>query len=142
MSEDFDTLLEDLKRDEGWSPTVYEDHLGNQTIGYGFLVDPLRTGGMPETVGEFWLAIAVLQKREEISRRWPAFDDLPPGVRRAVLNMAYQMGVSGVMKFRRMRAALEAGDWKGAEDEALDSTWALQTPARALRIAALIGKGK
>ena len=32
------SLLADIKRHEGYRKSVYKDHLGNDTIGYGFLV--------------------------------------------------------------------------------------------------------
>lgn len=53
-------------------------------------------------------------------------------------NMAYQLGVSGVLRFRKMLEALRAGDREKAAEEALDSAWATQTPERAQRVARLI----
>ena len=45
--------------------------------------------------------------------------------------------------FRRMRAAIAAGDWDAAATEALDSRWARQTGRRATDIAALLrGNGQ
>ena len=54
------------------------------------------------------------------------------------MNMAYQMGVPGLLRFKKMLSALEAGDWKTAEKEALDSLWARQTPRRAREVASLL----
>ena len=52
--------------------------------------------------------------------------------RRSVLiNMAFQLGVSGLMKFKRFIAAYRAGDFVTASKEMLDSRWAMQTPNRA-----------
>ena len=50
-------------------------------------------------------------------------------------HMAYQMGVSGVMNFKKMLSALVSGNYQLASQEALDSMWATQTPERAMRIA-------
>ena len=67
------------------------------------------------------------------------FEVLPSDVRLALANMSYQMGASGVMRFRLMVKAIKAGDWKTAANEALDSKWARKdTPERAGRVAALI----
>ena len=52
--------------------------------------------------------------------------------------MGYQMGVSGLMRFRRMWAAIRRFDWTEAHREALDSLWAKQTPKRAREVAALL----
>jgi hypothetical protein len=46
------------------------------------------------------------------------------------------MGVSGVMKFSRMWAAIRGEAWDRAADEMLDSKWAKdQTPRRAAVLA-------
>ena len=67
------------------------------------------------------------------------WDQLPTDIRVALSNMAYQLGASGVMRFRKMVAAFKAGDFAEAAREALDSKWAKQdTPNRAKRVAALI----
>lgn len=131
-------ILDDLKRDEGWRPHVYLDHLGYQTIGYGFLVDTRRGGGLPQPVAEHWLAYMVDRVEESLDARIPWWRSQPDDVQRALVNMAYQMGVNGLLNFRRMLAALQAGDRAGAAREALDSTWSRQTPERARRVTALI----
>jgi lysozyme len=55
--------------------------------------------------------------------------------------MAYQMGVEGVQGFSKMIAALQVGDYPRAADEALDSLWAKQTPARARDVAQRLESG-
>ena len=49
--------------------------------------------------------------------------------------MCYQMGLAGVLRFRKMIQALNRNDYGKAADEALDSLWAEQTPNRAKRVA-------
>lgn len=134
----FDQLIEDLKRDEGFRRHVYDDHLGYATLGYGFLVDPRKGGGIPETVAEFWLDYVARRYWNELRNRLPWIEDQPEDVQRALANMAYQMGVRGVLGFRRMLAALEQGDRAGAAEEAMDSRWSRQTPERAQRVTELI----
>jgi lysozyme len=54
--------------------------------------------------------------------------------RQAILvSMAYQMGLAGLMKFKKMIAAIEKGDFNEAANEGLKSRWANQTPGRANR---------
>jgi len=59
----------------------------------------------------------------------------------ALLNMAYQMGLVGLNKFRNMLTAILNKDFNKAADEALDSRWARQTPERAGRVSRLIRTG-
>lgn len=132
-------IIDTLKVDEGFVPHVYQDTEGFWTLGYGFMVDRTRNGRIPQEVAEFWLAWEVQDLCARVSAAWPAFATQPAQVQEALINMAYQMGVAGLMSFRRMRAALERGDRTGAQKEALDSRWATQTPARAQRVAAAIG---
>jgi len=133
-----DALLDTLRSDEGWCPYVYDDTEGFATIGYGFLVDARKGVGLPRPVAEFWLRYAVNERLTELQRLWPAFNDQPAEVKDALGYMAYQLGPAGVVKFRRMLAALEAGDRETAADESQDSDWARQTPNRAKRIEKLI----
>ena len=68
----------------------------------------------------------------------------PDDVRQDVIvQMAFQMGVSGVLAFRRAAAALQARDWEGAASAILDSAWARrQTPHRARRLAEQLRTGE
>ena len=136
-----DQLIADLKTDEGWSATVYRDTEGFETIGFGFLVDPRRSGGMPREVGEYWLRFLVDQLVPSLRRALPRFDVYPEPVQRALCNMSYQLGLSGLLGFRKMLAAIDRGDYAQAQREALDSRWAIQTPNRARKVAALIASG-
>jgi lysozyme len=49
--------------------------------------------------------------------------------------MAFQMGTKGLLAFRRTLGSIEDGQYSEAALEMLDSTWAKQTPARAMRLA-------
>lgn len=120
-----DDVVQDLKKHEGFEGMLYNDHLGNPTIGYGAL--------LPLTKGE-----ATLILRFRLNRRVKELSDavyflylLPEEAQQVVANMSYQMGVQGVVKFKKMWKALEEGDFEKASIEGLDSLWARQTPNRA-----------
>jgi lysozyme len=50
--------------------------------------------------------------------------------------MSYQLGIAGLMRFKRMWAAIEKEDWILARSEMLDSRWAkYDSPERALEMA-------
>lgn len=129
------TVADNLKAEEGWRPHVYPDSLGYATIGYGFLIDSRRGDGLPKAVGEFWLAYNIRKITEALTERWPPFAEQPPEVREALEELAYQIGIDGLLKFGKMLEALESGNRAIAAVEALDSLWAKQTPARAGRVA-------
>lgn len=131
-------LFADLQRDEGWSDKPYHDTEGWLTIGYGFLIDPRKPVSLPKPVGLYWLEYLVESRWNEVVDAIPWIVDQPPDVQRAIGNLAYQIGVGGLLKFRKMLEALKNGRRELAAVELLDSKLAKQTPRRAKRVAALI----
>ena len=124
-------LVDTLKEEEGFLGVPYDDADG-QSIGYGTF--------LPITEYE---ATLLLQHRldgirAELTAAKPV-DRHPEVVQDGLLMMAYQMGVPRLSKFAKMWAALEEGQYTKAKVEALDSAWAKQAPARARRVAAMIG---
>lgn len=144
-----DRLVEDLKKDEGFRASVYDDATGKPiipgttvigfpTIGYGSMVSADRGGKIPERIAEEWLHYVAMNHWCELTAKHTWLLEQPEEVQRALGNMAYQLGAVGLCKFKLMLAALAIGDRKLAANEALNSTWARQTPERAQRVAALI----
>lgn len=131
-------VIADLRDDEGWRDRPYRDSLNFLTIGYGFLIDERKSVRMPRAVGALWLELLATDKWDELVARLPWLTEQPVDVQRALANMSYQMGVEGLIGFRKMLTALQFGNRELAADEALDSDWGKQTPKRAKRIAALI----
>jgi len=128
-----DKVIEELKQDEGFEGMPYEDSLGIPTIGYGIKL-PLS-----EEEAEILLKHRLDKKILEISEKEPFFLDLPETAQEVIANMAYQLGVGGVLQFKKMWAALKNRDYQKAADEMLDSNWAReQTPNRAKRLAEIM----
>ena len=133
-------LRDQLKRHEGWVPHAYRDHLGFWTIGYGRLIDPARGGGLSLDEGEYLLRNDIEGRIATLRSRLAWFDRLPDRKKQALTNMAFQLGVNGLLGFRRMLHALQNRQWSEARREALDSRWAKQTPVRAREIANMLGE--
>ena len=55
-------------------------------------------------------------------------------VKDVIVEMCYQMGVSGFSKFKKTIDHLMRKDYKAASEEMLDSRWAKQTPNRAKKL--------
>ncbi len=128
-----DELIEEIKREEGFMPVVYMDSKGKKTIGYGTLLED----GISQAEAEMLLRhrLGLMAGELERSSVGVVFAGLKPGAKRAVLNMAYNMGVPSLLGFRKMWAALANGDYARAAEEALDSDYARELPARAGRVA-------
>ena len=65
---------------------------------------------------------------------------MPVIIREVVMEMCYQMGVTGFSKFKKTIGFFEAKDFKGASVEMLDSKWAVQTPGRAKQLSEKVRK--
>ena len=138
---DIEALKADLERDEGRVPYAYTDSEGYWTCGVGFLIDKAKGAKIPDAVIDFWLDYEVKAKirtLETVFSWWGTLDDAR---QRVLANMAYQLGVEGVMKFKKMIAALQAHDYDTAADEMLDSDWHKQTPNRAERLISMMRTG-
>lgn len=131
-------LLADLRRDEGCRLQAYRDSEGWLTIGFGRLIDAGAGGGISMAEAELLLANDVDKFIGELDRRLSWWRDLPAPAQLALANMAFNLGLTRLLKFKKMLAALRAGDFTAAAAEALNSKWAGQVGAgRSGRIADL-----
>lgn len=127
-----------LKRDEAFSGTVYLDSDGLETIGYGFEVDAGRRGRLPIEIADQWLSLLVARLARDLPLHLPFYSALPEHTQDALTEMAYQLGIDGLLEFHVMIAALRVGNLHSASAAALDSRWAREVPERAARTAFLL----
>ena len=128
-------LLEKIKHHEGFVEHVYDDSLGIPTIGYGFAIKDLV---LDEDIAEDILMRKLERLQRNANSRFKWLEDMPQEVQEVLLNMCYQLGVTGVSKFRKAISALQEGDWDEAANEMLDSLWARQTPNRAKELSNIV----
>ena len=128
-------IINSIKAHEGYEPMVYQCTEGHDTIGVGFKVDDLF---LSEKVCDLILEEKLNDLIPRIERKLSWFRYTQDEVKLVIVNMCYQMGLSGVLKFKRALAAMEIKNWEMAADEMLDSLWARQTPRRANELADLI----
>lgn len=143
-------VLKILEREEGFRELPYLDHLGFLTVGYGTKLSNLKGLDPEDFVLKVTPDVARLMLHttvEEFSLRLSAssqghvFDSLDTARQAVIVSMAYQMGISGVLKFKKMWLALDNKHYTTAKIEALDSRWATQTPERAARHAQVLKQG-
>lgn len=134
-------LLAELRRDEGVVRHAYQDSLGWWTIGVGRLIDPRKGGGLSDAEIDLLLANDVARVEAELDRRLPWWRTLDPARRRVLVNMAFNLGVGGLLGFRNTLRAVREGRWEDAAEGMLQSKWARQVGARATRLAAVMRGG-
>lgn len=133
-------LINQLKSDEGLKLKPYHCTAGKLTIGIGRNLDDV---GITEDEAMLLLKNDLRRVAKALQERLPFFNDLNPARKRAMVNMGFQLGVPGLIRFKNMLAAIERQDWDGAYKAALNSKWAKQdTPERALRVAERLKTGK
>ncbi len=112
-------FIEDIKEREGWRPNPYRCPKGHLTIGYGINLDV----GITKEQGELLLLCKATEVYLEVEKKLPVFKRLSPARRGVLLDMAYNVGVGGLLKFKNMIHALILADYNLAADEMLNSQW-------------------
>lgn len=135
---DMQGIKNDLKMDEGFRPKPYRDIVGKLTIGYGRNLDDV---GISQIEAEVMLDNDIQKSIADLQTHLSWFDTLSDNRQKALVEMAFQMGITGLLGFVNMLTDMQNGDFKSATQEALSSKWAMQVPKRAARIAALILNG-
>ena len=122
------SLIESIKKHEGYVGIVYKDSLGIDTIGYGFAIKDLE---LDKDICDIILErkIKNLQDRVKVKFKWYGY--MPQEIKDVVMEMCYQLGVGGFSKFKKTIAFLQNKQFIDASQEMLDSLWAKQTPNRA-----------
>jgi len=126
-------LKNDLIADEGIRLKPYLCPAGKTTIGVGRNLDDV---GITEAEAMTLLDDDIARVTAQLAKALPWLQG--NNVQRAVGNMTFQMGLGGVLKFKKMLAALQVKDYTTARREALNSAWARQTPQRAKRVTDLM----
>ena len=136
-------LIAQLKVDEGVEPCAYQDHLGFWTIGVGRLIDKRKPGaGLRPSEIDFLLQNDVDDRIDQLTRRLPWFQNLDDARKGVLLNMAFQMGVDGLLGFKNTLKLIEDGHYPEAAAAMMQSKWAQQTPSRAKKMARQMETGK
>ena len=122
------SLLDDIKKHEGFKPTVYQCSEGYDTIWYGFAIKDLV---LDEDISDLILIRKLAKLQERIASVFDWFYNAPEEVKDVITNMCYQLGVSGFSKFKKTIYLLETEQYDEASVEMLNSLWHKQTPNRA-----------
>ena len=129
-------LLKSVKEHEGYRNKVYLDSLGKRTVGVGHLCVEDHWEDNKEYSEKYLMKVLkddlknAIQGAERLCSTAPALDDLAKEI---IVEMIFQLGETGVSKFRNMWKALDEmpPQYDVAATEMLDSRWAKQTPNRA-----------
>jgi lysozyme len=137
-------LVLDLVRDEGTGPIhkdrlmPYLDSTGHLTVGFGRNIDER---GISLHEAEFLLHNDVKDTLRELNERLPWVADLDPVRQRVLANMAFNLGVPGLLEFKRTLKAVKLGDYALAAEGMRESLWYRQVKSRGERLAVMMKTG-
>lgn len=134
-ADDWAALRRQLIRHEGMVLKPYVDTVGKTTIGVG---RNLTDNGISENEALDLLRNDLVVVLEELSAKLPWFAGLSPIRQRVLLDMGFNLGPVGLLKFKQTLASVERGDYALAAKQMLQSRWAQQVGQRAQRLSAMM----
>jgi len=153
-------LIEKLIAHEGLRLEVYQDTLGINTIGIGRNLDDrgiskdeldwmdyptiehVFSDGITEADAMYLAQNDVQIVEEELLRAHPCVEDLDAVRQLVLVDMAFNMGVPRLCKFKLMWNAIHEGNFEAAAREMLESRWATQVKGRATKLANAMHNGE
>lgn len=124
-------LQSQLSIDEGNKAKPYTDTVGKLTIGVG---RNLTDRGLSPDEVNYLLNNDIHIATQDAKKLVPAFDKLDDVRQEVLVNMAFNLGLDRLGGFKKFLAAVNAGNFAKASVEMLDSVWAKQVGARAIRL--------
>ena len=146
MNPNDSALISELRRDEGVRRSIYLDSVGIKTIGVGHNIaaHPLPDGFIPPLTDEQidgLLASDLLLVFSGLDAHIGWWRTLSYARQRVLANMAFNLGINGLLGFKNTLQKIKDGDYDGAATGMLSSKWAGQVGDRAKRLAKMMREG-
>ena len=116
-----------VKRHEGEVLNPYKDSRGILTIGVGHNLEM----GISKAASDFIFKEDMDKAEALLKERCPVFDKLDANRQIVLIDLCFNLGISGLLGFKKMLAALNEGNWNKAAAELMNSKYAKQVPNRA-----------
>jgi lysozyme len=149
-----DKLIEQLKRHEGYRSRMYLCTAGKETIGYGYNLkaNPLHLSsleisnayknGINEVEAERILKLMISKCIDQLEEAIPFINKLDTVRQDILINMCFNMGLVGLLKFKKTLQLIKDGDYANASVEMLASKWSKDVGNRALELSTQMKKGE
>ncbi len=127
-----------IKRCEACKLKIYKDTVDKWTVGWG---RNIQDNGISQDEADYMFENDFKRVVRELEQN-PWYIAQPQGVKDALINMNFNMGINRLMGFKNMIRALIERNYTLAAQEALNSKWAGQVGQRAKDVAVMIREGK
>lgn len=129
-------LMTELKRDEGRRDRPYKDTRGILTIGYGH---NLMASGLCEAALSAQLDHDIHLVFSALDQRLPWWRKHPEPVQRVLANLCFNLGIDGLLKFKKTLPLIMAREYVAAADALMENgTYINQVGDRVGRLANLL----
>lgn len=118
-------ILDKIKRHEGWRSKPYRCSADKLTIGYGTNIEKIS-----KKEGEFLLSSRLNDVYKYALPQLPEYVTLTNARKLVYLDMLYNLGFKRFKGFKRMRKAVQEGNWHGAANEIKNSKYWKQVGLR------------
>jgi lysozyme len=132
-------MIRQLRLHEGERLKPYRCTAGKLTIGVG---RNLEDRGITAEESAYLLGNDIARFEAELFRALPWASSLDDVRQRVLLDMAFNMGMAGLLTFKNTLATIKAGDFEKAAGMMLESKWAKQVGQRAERLSRMMFTGK
>lgn len=132
-------LQKQLTLHEGVRLKPYRCTAGKMTIGIGRNLDDV---GITQDEAMLMLRTDIARALSGVRTELPWFEQIDHIRQRVLVDMAFNLGIDGLLAFKQTLAAVAAGDYDRAATEMLNSRWAGQVGERARRLARMMRTGK
>jgi len=132
-------LRETLVKQEGLRLKPYRCTAGKLTIGYGRNLDD---NGISQDEAEIMLSNDIRAVKVAVYSALPWVYSMDENRQMVILNMAYNLGIAGLLEFRRFLHSAEFREYQTAAKRMLESLWATQVGNRATYLAKVMESGE
>lgn len=144
MSPDDPLLIAELRRDEGVRYTPYKDTKGIDTVGVGHNLQAMPLGllyPLTDAQVDRILEVDLAEVFEALDKHLPWWRGLTLARQRVLANMAFNLGITGLLGFKNTLQEIRRGHYELAAKGMMASKWATQVGARAKRLADMMVSG-
>lgn len=124
-----------LEKHEGFRQFVYKDSLGIETIGIG---RNLKNRGVTRAEALYLLENDIADFTKQLRDRLYWFDSIHEDAQMVLIDMAFNMGLGGLMTFTQTLELIKNENYKKASETMLQSLWAKQVGVRAIELSEIL----
>ena len=131
-------MKKQLKLHEGYEKKPYKCTANKLTIGVG---RNLEDKGLTDDEVDYLLENDIKECMDDL-KQFEWYNKLSVNRKHALIDMRLNLGLGGLLSFKRMIGKIEENNFKEASFEMLDSLWANQVGERAERLAFMMKNNK